>query len=361
MILAVIFCGIFSFIVSYALSQWLLKNAGIFSKGRRVFAERVRLHKKGVPRLGGIAIFGSFYATLLLIFIFKRDLFYNREIKLVGVFLASAIIVATGIYDDLIKRLGYKVKFALQILAVIVVIIFGYNIKIITNPLGGEIYVGFLGPIFVLLWMLAVINAINLIDGLDGLACGIATVACASFFIIALSQNNIFLALIIISIIGANLAFLRYNFYPAKLFLGDSGSFFLGFMLAVLVMESYIKRSAVISLSVPFLTLFIPMGSVVFTFSRRIAAARNPFRPDRMHLHYRFLRAGVSHRNTVLIYLCITLIYATLGTFCFFLPKKFELTIIVFAGVTIWCFYMWVSHFMSTRQKFKKRASKQYS
>lgn len=356
MILAVVFCGVLSFLVSYVLSSWLLKNASLFSNGRRVFSERIRLHKKGIPRLGGIAIYGGFYVTLLFLYIFRKDYFDNSGVKLIGIFLASTVVVATGLYDDLVKRLSYRVKFALQVLAIIIIIFFGYNVRVITNPLGGEIYIGILGTFFVIIWMLAILNAINLIDGLDGLACGTSMIVCCSFFIIAFRQNNIFLLLMITSFIGAGLAFLRYNFYPARLFLGDSGSLFLGFMLGILAMESYTKRATAVSLIVPLLTLLIPIASVVFTFSRRIASARNPFKPDRMHLHYRFLRAGISHKDTVLIYLCITFVYATLGTFCFFLPKKFELAIIVFAGVTMWWFYMWALHFINLKHRLKRKA-----
>ena len=350
MIFLAVSCMTFSFLISFLLCRYLLANADKFRKGRRVYSERIKLHTKGVPRLGGIAIYGAFFITLLYFYLIKKIHFQDYNIKLLGILLASTSIMAVGLYDDLVKRLSYKIKFASQILAVIIVIILGYNVEIITNPLGGNIHIGVSGILFVLLWILAITNAMNLIDGLDGLACGISAIVGLSFFIVALHQDNIFCMLVAASIIGANLAFLKYNFYPARLFLGDSGSLFLGFILSILAIESYTKRATVVSMVVPLLTLFIPVSSVVFTFSRRIASAKNPFKPDRMHLHYRFLRAGVSHRDTVLIYLSATLIYTTLGTFCFFMPKRFELAIIAFAALTMLCLYMWALHFLKLKK-----------
>ncbi|MFH1593447.1 MAG: MraY family glycosyltransferase [Candidatus Omnitrophota bacterium] len=350
-----IYCAFFSFLASYLLSSCLFNNADKIRVGKRAYSERVRLHRKGVPRLGGLVLCGAFYLTFLLLFILRRDVFRSYEMKFIGIFLASIVIVGCGLYDDLVSRLNYKTKFILQILAGVIIIIFGYRINILTNPFDGKIYIGILGIPIVIIWMLTVINSINLIDGLDGLACGITTIVCLSLCAIEFSKSNLFLSLIIITIIGANLAFLRYNFYPAKLFLGDSGSLFLGLMLGILAIESSTKRSASISLILPLLALFIPIGSVVFTFSRRIATAKNPFKPDRHHLHYRFIHAGISHRNTVLIYYAVCFVYAMLGTFCFFMPKKFELAIIILAIVGAGILYLWASHFIHIRVRLQRR------
>ena len=348
-----------SFVISMLLSRYLYKNADRFSRNRKIYKERVKLHGKGVPRLGGISVYCACYLTLLILYITKRAYFRHYELKFLGIFLASTLLMAYGVYDDLIRRISYRIKFAIQILAALIIIACGYQVSVVTNPLNGEIYIGlFLGTIFVVLWMLIIMNSINLIDGLDGLACGISIIVCFSFFVIDSYRGAIFSTLLIVPIIGGALAFLRYNFYPAKLFLGDSGSIFLGFILGVLAIESSTKRSTVISLIVPLLTLFIPVAGVIFTFSRRIAYAKNPFKPDKMHLHYRFLKAGISHPDVVLIYYTLTFIYATLGTFCFFMPKKFELAIIVFAVVTMWILYMWALHFVNIRGKLRRKKVK---
>ncbi|NQU95350.1 MAG: undecaprenyl/decaprenyl-phosphate alpha-N-acetylglucosaminyl 1-phosphate transferase [Candidatus Omnitrophica bacterium] len=323
--------------------------------GKRVYAERIRLHEKGVPRLGGLALYLAFYAVLLSFYIFKRDILQEYDTKLLGIFLASTILIICGLYDDLVKRLSYKIKFALQFLAAIIVIVFGYNINILTNPFNGEIYIGILGIPLLILWMVMIMNAINLMDGLDGLAGGISIIVFFSFFVIGFYRGNVFSMIIIASLIGAGIGFLRYNFYPAKLFLGDSGSFFLGFMIGILALENSTKRATVISLIVPFLTVFIPLASVTFTFSRRIAYAKNPFRPDRKHMHYRLLRAGISHRDTVLLYYTVTFLYAALGVLCFFMPKKFEFSIIAFAVIAIWGLYMWALHFVSLKERLQRK------
>jgi len=354
MVFVIIGCSIaFSFFLSSTLSYVAIRNAEKFRWGKRVYSERVRLHKKGVPRLGGLVIYISFYSTLLFFYIFKKDYFQNYQIKIIGILLASTLIAACGLYDDLIKRLSYKVKFSVQILAILV-IAFIYKVTVITNPFNGTIYIGILGVPFVVLWMAMIMNAMNLIDGLDGLACGIFTIACFSFLTIEIYHGHLVHIIIIATLIGTSLAFLKYNFYPAKLFLGDSGSLFLGFMLGILALETSTKRATIVSLIVPLLALFIPVVSVIFTFSRRITAAKNPFKADRWHLHYRLLRAGISHRDTVLIYYTLTFIYAMFGTACFFMPKKFELVIIAIAGVTIWWFYMWALYFINVRRKTRK-------
>lgn len=346
---------IVAFAISYMLSYYLLKNRDKFHIGKRVYSERVRLHKGGIPRLGGLAIYVALFVTILFSYFLDREDMQRYAAKLLGIFLASAIIAVCGLYDDLVKRLSYKIKFTMQIIAVSVVIAFGYRITVASNPFGGTINIGLLGIPLVILWMLAIMNAINLIDGLDGLACGVSLIVCFSFMLVGLYKQNLFLTVLSAGFIGSCLAFLKYNFYPAKLFLGDSGSFFLGFMLGILAIESNTKRTTAVSLVIPLLTLFVPIGSVIFTFSRRLKAGKNPFRPDRMHMHYRFLHAGLSHQNTVFIYYILTLLYVILGGLCFLMPKKFELAIIIFAAFLIWCLYIWAVRFISTRRKLRRK------
>ena len=213
------YCIASSFIVSYACSYFLLKNSDKLKWGKKAYIERVKLHKKGVPRLGGIALYIAFFFTLFSMLLLEKSYFNLSAIKLAGIFIGATIILVVGVYDDLIKRLGYRIKFLSQVLAIIIVAVSGYNISIITNPFGGQIYVGVFGIFFVILFMLTIINAINLIDGLDGLACGVSLIAVIGFFIIGLTRSQNFTLIITASLIGAMLAFLKYNFYPAKLFL----------------------------------------------------------------------------------------------------------------------------------------------
>ena len=344
---------ILSYVISALLCKYLLKHPEKFQWSKRAYVERVKLHTKGIPRLGGIALSGAFFITMLLFFIFQRELFEGNELRFFGIVFAAVVIVMIGAFDDLVRRLGYKIKFSLQIIAALILVLFSYNIGTITNPLGGSVYVGMLGVVFVVAWVLVITNAMNLIDGLDGLACGIALMVIIGFFIIGLNQTQGFILVIMASLIGAMLAFLRYNFYPAKLFLGDSGSLFLGLMLGIIAMQNSIKRATLVSLIVPLVTLLIPVASIVFTFSRRLIAAKHPFKPDRMHLHYRLIRAGISHKDVVLIFYTVTFFYVLLGVFCFFMPKRYEIGIILFAGITIWAIYLWSLHFLNIQKKVK--------
>lgn len=348
--ITVFYCLIFSFIVSSILSNSMLRNADKFKRGKRVYAERVILHKKGVPRLGGLILYAVFYLSLFSLLVVNHNIFNVYKSKFFFLFFASSLIVTCGLYDDLRRRISYKIKFLIQFLSVVIVA-FVYHIDVITNPFGGHIDISFLSIPLVILWMLTIMNAINLIDGLDGLACGISTIAGFGFLIIAYNNGSIFPAAMIATLIGASLAFLRYNFYPARLFLGDSGSLFLGFILGISALENSIKRTTVISLIVPILALFIPVTSILFTFSRRVASAKNPFKADRWHLHYRLLRAGLSHRNTVLAYYIVTAVYVVLGILCFFMPKKFELSTIIFAGLLMSIIYIWAVHHISLKKK----------
>jgi len=358
MLLIVASSFICSFVISNLLSRYLLNNASRFHKGKRAYAERIRLHKKGVPRLGGLAIYGASYITILFFWLFKKSYIQHKEIGLMAIFLGSTLMMITGLRDDLFKRLSYKIKFLLQILSIMIIIMFGYHIDIASNPFGGYIYIGGLGIILTFCWIMGITNAINLIDGLDGLACGISILAFFSFLIVGWHQGNTLLLLVTSAVIGSSLAFLRYNFYPATLFLGDSGSYFLGFMLAILAIESYTKRSIAISLTIPLVILFVPVASTLFTFTRRITVGNNPFKADRMHIHYRLLRAGVSHLDTVLIYYSVTFAYVALGILCFFMPPIYEYPIILFAAVMMLGIYVWGIHFLNQRKLQKRKRLK---
>jgi len=354
---ALIFCIVISFLLADLFSRLLIKHAKYFHIGKRVFAERIRLHSKGVPRLGGLAIYSACCLTILFVYLIYRPFFAGFGIKLIFFLLSSSVLaIGCGLYDDIINRISYRTKFLIQILAILLLLISGYSITSVSNPLGGSsLFIGWFGIPFFVLWMLFIINALNLVDGLDGLACGISLIACCSFLIMQLFSGQTPVALIIAAFIGAGLAFLRFNFYPAKLFLGDSGSLFLGLMIGMFSVECSFKRAAVISLIVPFLTLLIPLGSVIFTVSRRISQARNPFLPDKWHLHYRFMHAGISHRDTVLIYYSATFFYTLLGLFGFFMPKRYELFLILFAGLSMWGFYLWALYFINRKKGRSKR------
>ncbi|MFH1791564.1 MAG: MraY family glycosyltransferase [Candidatus Omnitrophota bacterium] len=350
-ILEALFFFCLSFLLSFVVSRFLLKYADRLKLGKKVFKERVKLHAKQIPRIGGIALFVSFWLSVASVWLFSKESLSLSGPKLIGMGVGSSVVMLAGLFDDIVRRLGYRIKFVLQSTGVLIAILAGYSITGVTSFSTGYINVGIFGIPLMLIWMLMIINAINLIDGLDGLACGICAIVCIGFAVIGFSGNREGLMIMSVILAGSCLAFLRYNFHPAKLFLGDSGSLFLGFLLGILSAESSIKRSAVISLIVPFLTLFIPMASVCFTFTRRIAVARNPFSPDRWHLHYRLLRAGVSHRDAVLLYYTVTALYVLLGCLAVRFPVEYETPLALVGIAAILFLYLWALRFISLRAR----------
>ncbi len=262
-----------------------------------------RMHKKATPRLGGIAVFFGFLVSLLSFCEITRDL--------VAVLSGAIIIVILGIIDDS-RGLSAKVKFVVQIIAALVVV-YGGNIRVevFTNPnffsnlpvLQLDKWVSI--P-FTVLWIVAITNAVNLIDGLDGLAAGISSIAAVSLVFVAGVVGEAKIALIALIIAGACFGFLPFNFNPATIFLGDTGSTFLGFMLAVLSVQGSFKSYAVISFAVPLLILGLPIFDTGFAILRRLFTGQGIMTPDRGHIHHRLVDMGFSQKQTVFILYAIS-------------------------------------------------------
>lgn len=346
---------VFAFIASRFLSQYLIKNARRFKKSKKAYKERIMLHKGVVPRLGGIAVYLACIITMSFFMLFNKSLPGADAHRLIGVFFASLLIFGTGVYDDLIKRLSYKIKFIFQILSALLLVAAGHGFRSLTIPFAPNLQLGFLGPVLVILWMLLIMNAVNLIDGLDGMASGIFFITAAGFLWAALARNDYLASAILLTCMGAAAGFLSFNFYPAKIFLGDSGSLFLGFVLGLIAMDLSIKRVAFVSLSFPVLILLVPVGSVAFTFIRRVAALNNPFNPDNMHIHYRLIRAGISHRNTVIIFYMASCFFVLLGVVSYFANPKYEFVIILSALIILFCLYAWTLYFIRHKRLIKRK------
>src|SRR5690349_20866392 len=204
-----------------------------------------KIHKTPIPRLGGIAIVAAFFAPvigLLLVDSGVGRLFYADGLRPFALLAGGAVIALLGIYDDL-KGAGAKVKFAVQFAVAAFVYALGYRIDALANPFGAPIALGWLGLPFTMLWIAGVINAINLIDGLDGLAGGVAFVAVAMTFVFGLFQGAPLMMLFTAALAGAILGFLRYNFNPASIFMGDTGSMFLGFVLSTSAIQAHQKSA----------------------------------------------------------------------------------------------------------------------
>ena len=234
-----------------------------------------------------------------------------RELELrplVGLSLAAIPLLALGAIDDL-RGLRPWVKLAIQAGAALVLTRFGYGVPLITNPFGGSLTSGIFNVPLTVAWVLIVINAINLIDGLDGLAAGAVLIASMALWWVARTHGDFYVMFVSSLLAGANLGFLRYNFPPARVFMGDTGSHFLGLTLAAASLLENRKGTAAVTLLFPLVAMGLPIADSLLAFGRRLARGTPVFRADSEHIHHRLLRLGLSPRNTLLVlwYLCIYL------------------------------------------------------
>lgn len=266
--------------------------------------EARRVHKKATPLLGGLSMFYGFIVSVILFGI------VDKSVR--GMVLGALIILIVGIIDDA-KNLSAKMKLPFQILAAVILILHDVRIDVISVPTflseTGVWHLGFFGIPLTILWVVGVTNAVNLIDGLDGLAAGVSCISCMSLFCIALIVGEHEIAIITAALAGSCFGFLPYNFNPAKIFMGDTGSTFLGFILASVSIMGLFKSYAVISVAVPFLVLGLPLFDTGFAILRRMKAGKPIMEPDREHLHHRVLDMGFSQKKTVgIIYLMCTVL-----------------------------------------------------
>ena len=253
-----------------------------------------RMHKKPVPRLGGLAIFLGFIVSMLL--------FVKVDHQLQGILLGASIIVVLGVVDDMSPLRAYF-KFCVQIFAALVAVFHGVVIQTLSNPnvFAESPYwdLGWLSIPITVLWIVGITNAVNLIDGLDGLACGVSTISAISMLVIALLVSESDVALVMDALVGACLGFMPYNKNPAKMFMGDTGSTFLGYILATISIQGLFKYYAIVSFAVPFLILGLPMFDTLFAIIRRLAHGQNPMAPDRGHIHHRLIDMGLNQKQAV--------------------------------------------------------------
>lgn len=254
-----------------------------------------KIHEIPMPRLGGIAIF---IATMVTMFYFTN---YPKNIVM-GISLGAVIIVITGILDD-IYDLPAIVKLCLQIIAAICVVAFGVQIEIFTNFFGnnGYINLGILGIPATIFWIVGITNTVNLIDGLDGLAAGTAVIASLTLAYIALVNNRIETAVLLVILSGSSLGFLPYNFNPAKVFMGDSGALFLGYFLSVVSILGAVKGAAAIAYFLPVLALGLPIFDTSYAILRRFLNKKPIMEADKEHLHHKLLDVGLDHKGAVLV------------------------------------------------------------
>ena len=281
-----------------------------------------RMHKKPIPRLGGLAIYGGFLCSILI--------FGQLDETMLCVLLGAAIIVALGIFDDVLA-LGAKLKFVVQIVAAAIPVCIGdLQIGLFTNlnPLSDTpfVHLGILAVPVTIIWIVGITNAVNLIDGLDGLAVGVSSIAAITMLAVALLTGNMPIAITMAALAGACIGFMPYNLNPAKIFMGDTGSTFPGYMLATVSIMGLFKFYAVISFAVPFLILGLPIFDTANAIIRRVAAGRSPMSPDRGHVHHKLIDMGFNQKQAVAILYAIS---ATLGLTAVVLTSSGEVKAIV--------------------------------
>ena len=262
-----------------------------------------RMHDHPIPRMGGLAIFFGFILSVLI--------FQTLTPSLRGMLLGSVIIVVLGILDD-IYALPALPKFLVQIVAALVAVLEGNRIEFLSNPniFSKEPFweLGWLSIPISVLWIVAITNSVNLIDGLDGLACGVSTISSMTLLVIALIVSEPDVAILMAALAGACIGFLPYNLNPAKIFMGDTGSTFLGFILATVSIQGLFKFYAIISFAVPFLMLGLPIFDTCFAILRRVAKGQSPMSPDRGHIHHRLIDMGFSQKQAVAVLYIISAI-----------------------------------------------------
>ncbi|GMB01349.1 MraY family glycosyltransferase [Pelosinus sp. IPA-1] len=251
-----------------------------------------KVHTRPIPRMGGLAIYAAFVLAVL------ASMYVSREV--LGLLVGGTVILIVGIIDDL-KPLPARVKLLGQIVAASVLVMFDIRIEWLTNPFGDMLYVEYLSIPLTILWVVGLTNTVNLIDGLDGLAAGVSTIASVTILLVALQQNFWTVAVLTAALAGSALGFLQHNFNPAKIFMGDTGSMFLGYMLAAISILGAVKSAATIALIVPIVALGLPILDTAFAIIRRYMSGRPIFKPDKGHLHHRLLEMGLTQKQAVLL------------------------------------------------------------
>lgn len=286
-----------------------------------------KVHCQPMPRLGGLAIYSGFILMVLLT--------QPLTEQVVGLLLGSTVIATVGVIDD-IKELSPKVKLAGQILAAGILVTFNINVDYITHPFAeGILPLSYLSIPVTILWVVGITNAVNLIDGLDGLAAGLATIAAVTLAMVGYLQGEFLTVPLALILAASTLGFLKYNFHPAEIFMGDSGSMFLGFNLATLSIMGFAKSITVISIFVPILILGIPIFDTLFAIIRRYTKDRPIFKPDKEHLHHCLLNKGFSHKQTVLVIYMIGIFLAGTGVLLTYLTTAQGMLILVAVSTAV--------------------------
>ncbi|NRS18450.1 undecaprenyl/decaprenyl-phosphate alpha-N-acetylglucosaminyl 1-phosphate transferase [Brevibacillus sp. HB1.4B] len=309
---------IISFIATPYVKNLAVKVGAVDAPNQR------KVHTRIMPRMGGLAIYIGY---LVAFFLFVP---YTSISEMLGIFIGSTIVMVVGMLDDK-YQLSPKWKLLGQLVATAIVVIpFGLKIGVVNLPYNGSIdfssgWLFWLAIPITMFWIVGVTNAVNLIDGLDGLSAGVSAIAAGTMGVMALLMDDYKVATYCFVLLGAILGFLYFNFHPARLFMGDTGSLFLGFNLAALSIMGF-KEALFVSFIIPIVVLGVPLWDTFFAIVRRIVNKKPISSPDKGHLHHCLLNMGLSHRSTVLTIYSISIFF---GTMAILLTKTTKWTTII--------------------------------
>jgi UDP-GlcNAc:undecaprenyl-phosphate GlcNAc-1-phosphate transferase len=275
------------------------------------------VHERPTPRIGGVAIFLAAMSLIVCVLFLDNSIgqaFREKQLKLASLLCTATFIFLIGLVDD-VRGVPARFKFLAELVAACVLCGAGIQIKAIGISEGWVLPLGLFSIPLTLLWIVGITNAVNLSDGLDGLAAGVSAVACAVIAIFAIHSVNRVMAVIMLTMLGSLSGFLFFNFSPAKIFMGDCGSLFLGYMIASASVLCHANSSALVGLALPVLALGIPIFDTFFSMLRRFLERRSLFAPDRSHFHHLLIDMGLTQRHAVLTIYGATFLAAGLGLF----------------------------------------------
>ncbi len=314
-------------------------------------------HKKPVPLLGGVVLFASVWLTVFVgIFLFP-DTFKEFSDMIIYIFFGALMILLVGLSDDL-KPLSAWIQLLAQIGAGLLLFLGGVDVEFLTTPFGA-VDLGNYSVIITIVWVVMLTNAINLIDGLDGLATGVSLIGAVTMLVIGQLYQIGGILVFLLGLIGFFVVFLFYNRYPAKIFLGDSGSLQIGYYFAVFSLLFPLKSFTVSALYLPLLALGVPLLEVISSFTRRLMSGKNIMKADRRHLFHYLALFGLSPSRVVLVFYVLAIVYGMCAVAMYFWDRVIVFSLLVFFMVVIFSiFYIFITKLSSRKSSFGQSETK---
>jgi UDP-GlcNAc:undecaprenyl-phosphate GlcNAc-1-phosphate transferase len=339
-LLTVIFLAIFflSLLLAFALTRYV-RDFATAQGWVAVPTQERHLHGNPLPRLGGVAIFASFSFSMLIavaLALHYPRVHSNFSLKpLLIILVPGSLVFLLGVYDD-IRGVGPYFKFSVQGIAATMLFVGGLRIVNIPVLFGDHKLPWFAGLALTIVWVLAITNAFNLIDGLDGLAAGSALFSTLVAFVVALLNGQSLVTVMTIALAGSILGFLRFNFNPATIFLGDSGSLFIGFLLSALALQGAQKAPTIVAVAIPVVSFGLPILETSLSVIRRLISGRPVFTADREHIHHKLLQHGMTHRQVVILLYGVSAVFAMLSLFLLWPTGSSLGLVLAVLGIGIW-------------------------